>query len=253
MVATSEQGAITEFRGLLRRTNRRRHSGTVSISRTLNRHWSSMREPHSEGLNLMNTTVISENSFGAGWGGRPQAAGGFGSIELVKPFGDRIYSIAKHITQNDDAAEHVLIDTFLKVCSDLDGYQGREELWLRLVTIAVKEAFSKLYNRSEDSRHLDPVVDSDEELVVRELSVWRDDYLERYSRKRTTSVLEHGIASLDPMCRTVFLLRDIEEISVGHIAKIVNRSVAAVEVCLLRARLQLRDMLTRQMRQLRVV
>ena len=126
-------------------------------------------------------------------------------------------------------------------------------MWLRLVTIAVREAFSKLYSRSEDSRHLDPVVDSDEEVVVRELSVWGDDYLERYSRKRTTSVLEHGIGSLDPMCRTVFLLRDIEEIPVGDIAKIVNRSVAAVEVCLLRARLQLREMLTRQMRQLRAV
>jgi RNA polymerase sigma-70 factor (ECF subfamily) len=51
------------------------------------------------------------------------------------------------------------------------------------------------------------------------------------------------------MCRTVFVLRDIEEISVEHIARIVNRSVAAVDVCLLRARLQLREMLTRQMRQ----
>ena len=87
----------------------------------LNRHWSSMREPH-WGLNLMNTTVISENSFGASWGGRPQSAGGFSSIELVKAFGDRIYSIAKQITQNDDAAEDVLIETFLRVCSSLDGY-----------------------------------------------------------------------------------------------------------------------------------
>ena len=39
------------------------------------------------------------------------------SFELVKAFGDRIYSIAKHITQNDDAAEDVLIETFLEVCS----------------------------------------------------------------------------------------------------------------------------------------
>ena len=201
----------------------------------------------------MTTTAISENSFKAGWGGRPQSADGFASIELVKAFGDRIYSIAKHITQNDDAAEDVLIETFLKVSSSLDGYSEGEELWLRLVTIAVREAFSKLYSRSVDSRLFDPVVDSGEELVVRELSVWGDDYLERYSRKRATSVLEHGIGSLDPMCRTIFLLRDIEEMPVSDIAKILNRSEAAVEVCLLRARLQLREMLTREMRQLRAV
>jgi hypothetical protein len=67
-----------------------------------------MREPHSEGLNLMNTRVISKNSLEAGWVGGPKAVGGCASFELVKAFGDRIYSIAKHITQNDDAAEDVL-------------------------------------------------------------------------------------------------------------------------------------------------
>ena len=79
-----------------------------------------MREPPSEGLNLMNTTTISENGFEAGWVGPPKAVGACTSIELVKAFGDRIYSIAKHITQNDDAAGDVLIQTFLEVCSDWD-------------------------------------------------------------------------------------------------------------------------------------
>jgi RNA polymerase sigma-70 factor (ECF subfamily) len=208
-----------------------------------------MREPHSEGLNLMNSTGISKNSFEAGWVGRPKAVGGCASFELLKAFGDRIYSIAKHITQTDDAAEDVLIETFLEVCSDLDGCQEDEEVWLRLVTIAVREAFSKLHNLGEGRRLLDGAADSSEDLVVRELSVWGDNYQQRNSRERTTCVLEHGLRSLDPMCRTVFVLRDIEEISVELIAKIVNRSVAAVEVCLLRARLQLREVLTRQMRQ----
>jgi DNA-directed RNA polymerase specialized sigma24 family protein len=51
------------------------------------------------------------------------------------------------------------------------------------------------------------------------------------------------------MCRTVFVLKDIEGISIEHVATIVNRSVAAVEVCLLRARLRLGEMLTQQTRQ----
>jgi RNA polymerase sigma-70 factor, ECF subfamily len=206
-----------------------------------------MREPHSEGLNLMNTTVIPGNSFEGGWAGCPQAVSGCASFELVKAFGDRIYSIAKHITQNDKAAEDVLIATFLEVCPDLDGCEEDEKVWLRLVTIAVREAFSKLHNRGEGRPLLDRAAKSYEDLVVREFSVWGDNYQQRDSRERTT-ILEHGLRSLDPMCRTVFVLRDIEEISVERVAKIVNRCVAAVEVCLLRARLQLRDTLTRQMR-----
>ena len=201
------------------------------------------------GLNLMNTTVISENSFEASWVGRPKGWDGCAAFDLVQAFGSRIYSIAKHITQDDDAAENVLIETFLEVCSDLDGYRSDEKTWLRLVTIAVREAFSKLHNRGQGRPLLDRVVDSYEDLVVSELSVWGDDYQQRYSRERTTSMVEHGLRSLDPMCRTVFVLRDIEATSVEHIATIVNRCVAAVEVCLLRARLQLREMLTRQMRQ----
>jgi RNA polymerase sigma-70 factor (ECF subfamily) len=208
-----------------------------------------MREPHSEGLNLMNTTVISEHSFEAGRVGRLKTMGGCASFELVKAFGDRIYSIAKHITQNDDAAEDVLIETFLEVCSDLDRCQEDEKIWLRLVTIAVRGAFSKLHNPREGRQVLGRVADSYEDLVVCEFSVWGDNYHQRYSRERTTRVLEHGLRSLDPMCRTVFVLRDIEEFSIEHIAKIVSCSVAAVKVCLRRARLQLREMLTRQMRQ----
>jgi len=208
-----------------------------------------MREAHSEGLNLMNTTVISENSFEAGWVGRPKAVGGCTSFELVKAFGDRIYSIAKYITQNDDAAGDVLIETFLEVCSDLDGCQEDDKVWLRLVTIAVRGAFSKLHKRGEGGPVLDRASDSYEDPVACEFSVWGDNYHQRYSRERTTRVLEHGLRSLDPMSRTVFVLRDIEEFSVEHIAKIVNCSVAAVKVCLRRARLQLREMLTRQRRQ----
>jgi RNA polymerase sigma-70 factor, ECF subfamily len=196
----------------------------------------------------MNTTVISKNSFEAGWAGRPKAMNGCGAFELVKVFGDRIYCIAKHITQNDDAAENVLIETFLEV-SDSDGRHADEKVWLRLVTIAVTEGFSKLHNRGEGHPLLDRVADSYEDLVVREFSVWGDDYQQRHSQEWTTCVLQHGLRSLDPLCRTVFVLRDIENISVEHIATIVNRSIAVVEVCLLRARLQLREMLAPHMRQ----
>ncbi len=164
----------------------------------------------------MSTTVISENAFGAARIGRPKAVGGCASFELVKAYGDRVYSIAKHITQNDDAAADVLIETLLEVCSDWDECREDEQVWLRLVTIAVRESFSHEY--------------------------------QGYSPERAACVLEDGLRSLDPMCRAVFVLRDIEEISMRDIAKIVNRSVAAVEFCLLRARLQLRGMLARQMR-----
>ena len=195
---------------------------------------------------MINTTLISENSFEAGWVGRPNAGDDCACLELVRVFGDRIYSIAKRITQNDHAAADVLIDTFLEVCSDLPGCPDGT-VWLRLVAIAVRESFTKLHNRGQDLLLVDRDADSHEDPVFRELPLWGDNYRQRYSREHTTRILDHGLWSLDPMCRTVFVLRDIEEISVEDIAKIANRSVAAVKVDLLRARLQLREILARQM------
>ena len=155
------------------------------------------------------------NSFDACCAGPAKAAYTCDPFEMVKAFGPR----------------------------DLDACRDEETVWLRLVTIAVKEAFSKLRACGEDHRRSAPI-EPGEELLIRELFVWGDSYQPRDSPKGKTRVLEHGLASLDPMCRTVFVLKDIEAISMGNIAAIVNRSVAAVEVCLLRARLRLGEMLT---------
>jgi RNA polymerase sigma-70 factor (ECF subfamily) len=204
-----------------------------------------MREPHSEGVNLMNIATISGNSFEAGLIGRPKAAASYDPSALVRAFGPRIFSIAKHITQNEDDAGNVLIEAFLEVCPDLDRYSDEQKIWLRLVTVAVREAFSKLRDRGEHRPPLDQA-DPCEDLVIRELYVWGDSYEPHDSTEGADYLLKHGLQSLDPMGRTVFVLKDVEGIPVEQIARIVNRSAAAVEVCLLRARLRLAEMLTYQ-------
>jgi RNA polymerase sigma-70 factor (ECF subfamily) len=181
----------------------------------------------------MSVAVISATVSGADWVGRSKAEDSWTSFNLVKVFGDRVFSIAKHITQNDSDAEDVLIETFLEVCSDLEGYR-EEELRHRLVTIAVREAFLELRQRGEGRPPLGQSDDLSIELMAREPSFWGDDYQQK---EQTSHVLENSLRSLDPITRTIFVLRDIEQISVEHIAEIVNRSVAAVEARLLRARL----------------
>jgi RNA polymerase sigma-70 factor, ECF subfamily len=182
----------------------------------------------------MNAWAASANSYGTAWIGHPTAVNGCVAYELVKVFGSRIYSIAKRITQDDAAAGEVLIDAFLEVCPDPTGWPEDEGVWLRLVTIAVRGALSRLRSAA------DPC----EDLVNRELSVWGNSDRPDYSAEQPAELWETALRRLEPMCRAVFVLRDIEEIPVEQIARMVNRSAAAVDVCLLRARLQLGDMLT---------
>ena len=196
----------------------------------------------------MNTQLISDISVRCPRAGCRREAFGWDPTALVRAFAGRVFSLARHITQNDEDAENVLVGTFLKVCPDLDGIEEQERVWLKLVTLAVREAFSNLAKRG-----VGPVPgeipDWGEDLEASELAVWGDDYPQRHFKKEMTRVLENGLRSLDLMTRTVFVLRDIEQIAVELVARIVNRSVAAVEVCLLRARLELREALAPQMRQ----
>lgn len=167
--------------------------------------------------------------------------------ELVSHYERRVFRMAKQITQNDEDAEDVLQETFLKAYSHLDDFQGNSKFYTWIVRIAVNEALMKLRKRRSDRTvPLDDPIDTGEDVVAREIAVWEDNPEQRYSREEMGNILDEAVQSLKPAYRTVFILRDIEEMSIEETAQALNLSISAVKSRLLRARLQLRDKLTRQ-------
>ncbi|HSW49280.1 MAG TPA: sigma-70 family RNA polymerase sigma factor, partial [Bryobacteraceae bacterium] len=83
------------------------------------------------------------------------------------------------------------------------------------------------------------------EMVAREIAVWDDNPEQRYSQEEMRAILQQAIDGLSPIFRTVFILRDVDELSTEETASALGISVPAVKSRLLRARLQLRDKLTR--------
>lgn len=169
--------------------------------------------------------------------------------ELVQRYERKIYRLAKHITQNDEDAEDVLQESFLKAYTHLDSFQGDSKFYTWLVRIAVNEALMKLRKRKTDRTvSLDEPQDTGEDLVAREIAVWDDDPEKKYSREELAEILDSAVQSLKPSFRTVFVLRDIEELSTEDTAETLGISIPAVKSRLLRARLQLREKLTRYFR-----
>ena len=167
--------------------------------------------------------------------------------DLVNQYERRVFRMAKQITQNDEDAEDVLQETFLKAYSHLDGFQGNSKFYTWLVRIAVNEALMKLRKRRSDKTvPLDEPIDTGEDVVAREVAVWEDNPEQRYSREEMADILNEAVQSLKPAYRTVFVLRDIEEMSIEETAEALGLSISAVKSRLLRARLQLREKLTRQ-------
>ena len=166
--------------------------------------------------------------------------------ELVNRYERKIYRIARHVTKSEEDAEEILQETFLKAYEHLSEFQGNSKFYTWLVRIAVNESLMKLRKRKSGRIvSLDEKIDTGEETVAREIAVWEDNPEQRYSRAELRGILERAISSLPPIFQTVFILRDVDELSTEETADALNISVPAVKSRLLRARLQLRDKLTR--------
>ena len=169
--------------------------------------------------------------------------------DLVARYQRKIYRLAKNITRNDEDAEDVLQEAFLKAYEHLDGFEGNSKFYTWLVRIAVNEALMKLRKRRGDREvSLDEPVGLGEEEVKREIAVWEDNPEQRYSREEMHEILNEAVEGLKEDFRTVFVLRDIEEMSTEETAEALKISIPAVKSRLLRARLALREKLTRKFR-----
>jgi len=167
--------------------------------------------------------------------------------ELVHRYEGRIFRLAQHITQNREDAEDVLQETFLKAYEHLDQFQGNSKFYTWIVRIAVNQSLMKLRRRKADkSVSLDETIDTGEDTIVREIAAWGEDPEQRYSREELGGLLDTAIQGLEPPYRSVFVLRDIEDLSTEDTADALGLSIPAVKSRLLRARLQLREKLTRQ-------
>lgn len=166
--------------------------------------------------------------------------------ELVNRYEAGIFRLARHITQNQEDAEDVLQETFLKAFEHLEDFQGNSKFYTWLVRIAVNQSLMKLRKRKSDaSVSLDEPFDTGEENLTREIAVWDPNPEQTYSREEIRAILEKAVESLPPTFRAVFALRDIEELSTEETAALLNLSIPAVKSRLLRARLRLREKLTR--------
>ena len=166
--------------------------------------------------------------------------------QLMTRYSPKIYRLAKHITQHDEDAEDVLQETFLKAFEHLGDFQGQSKFYTWIVRIAVNESLMKLRKRKSDRTvPLDEPLDTGEDTVIREIAVWDENPEQQYSREELGQILDEAVQGLRPVFRTVFVLRDIEELSTEETAEALGISVPAVKSRLLRARLQLREKLTR--------
>ena len=166
--------------------------------------------------------------------------------ELVKRYDRNVFRIAQHITHNDEDAQDVVQDAFLKAYTNLEQFQGNSKFYTWLVRIAVNEALMRLRKRRNDRTvSLDEDVETEEGSMPREVADWSPNPEQLYGQSELGDILKKTIQGLPPGFRTVFVLRDVEGLSTEETAEMLGLSIPAVKSRLLRARLQLRERLNR--------
>lgn len=169
--------------------------------------------------------------------------------ELVGRHERQIYTLALRILQNPHDAEDVTQQAFISALENLAGFreESRFATWLyRIATHAALKIIRK--RKGLDTVSLEeatePREDYDGIAHPEFITDWRQSPEELIHRNETQRLLEEALAQLDEKHRLVFLLRDVEGLSVRETAEALGLSEANVKVRLLRARLQLREQLT---------
>ena len=161
----------------------------------------------------------------------------------------RIYGLARRMTGSVEDAQDVTQQTFISALRNLSRFRETAAFSTWLTTIATHTALKVVRKRRGlPTQSLDEATSPAEDGHIPHpefIADWRETPDKLLQRAETRQLLDVAIASLDPGHRAVFLLRDVEELSVRETAAALKISEANVKVRLLRARLQLREQLTR--------
>ncbi len=173
-------------------------------------------------------------------------AGDYEAFErLVDAHADRLYGLAMRICRRTEDAEDVVQTTCLKALENLASFRGEAAFGTWLHRIAANTAL-KILRKRRGLPLAAPIGGTDDEPLPEPQFVarWQDNVDQVVERREFRRELEQALDDLDEKYRLVFVLRDIEELSVKETAEQMGLTESNVKVRLMRARLMLREKLT---------
>jgi RNA polymerase sigma-70 factor, ECF subfamily len=164
--------------------------------------------------------------------------------DLIRPYERRVYSATLAILRNQADAEDAAQEAMLKAFRHIRQFRAEARFSTWLIQIAVNEA--RMRRRKEHPELMEPIAarrDDEGNYTPRDFADWREIPSEALERKEVREKLAEALTSLGDIYREVFVLRDMQHLSIEETAEALGISAASVKTRLLRARLMLRDLL----------
>lgn len=160
---------------------------------------------------------------------------------LMRRHDQRVYRAVRSILRDEAEAEDAMQQTWLLAWSALPGFAGASAFSTWLVRIAVNEALGRARRRARGTAAISLAGAAEGAMGVPD-----DSPEERAASAESSRLLERSIDRLPQLYRTVFVLREVEQLSTAETADALGLSEDAVKVRLHRARLALRDVLAEE-------
>ena len=166
---------------------------------------------------------------------------------LVKRYDRKLLRIAQNVIQNQEDAEDAVQEAFLKAYQKLNQFHEQAKFSTWLVRITLNEAFMKLRMQR---RNMELSIDDNQsDSVGARLPVdvpdWTPGPEALYSASELREILINCLQKLSPALKAVFVLHDMEEYSLTETAQILDLTLTAVKTRASRARLRLREELSK--------
>ena len=165
--------------------------------------------------------------------------------ELTAANNQRLFRAAWSILNDRAEAEEAVQSGYLKAFTALDGFAGQSSLSTWLTRIVVNEALGLLRSAARRKASLEnkgvTVLEEYREKLMRGSEPTRPDAI--VARQQLRRLIEQAVAGLPDAFRAVFVLREIEGLSVEETAQILDIAPATVKTRLLRARRRMQQAL----------
>jgi len=165
--------------------------------------------------------------------------------ELVIRYRDKVYRLALRILRHEEDAAEALQEAFLSAYRGLKNFKVESTFSTWLYRVATNAALMRYRRRREGHVSLEQSQSPNGDGEPMAIPDWSAQPLEELLDAETREVMSDSVQRLPEDLRTVFLLRDVEELSNAQVADVLDLTVAAVKSRLHRARKSLREDLDR--------
>lgn len=169
--------------------------------------------------------------------------------ELIRPYERSVYVMAQSYMKNEADAEDVAQEAIVRAFRKIASFRAESKFSTWLISITINEARTRLRRQIlVRMESLDQLPDEGKSLSPALLRDWREIPSETIERDEVRKLIQQAVDQLPDIYREIFLLRDVEELTINEAAEALNISIPSVTVRLHRARLMLQKQLAPQLR-----